>query len=207
MLNQALRQSRILPVLVINDVADAVPLATTLRDSQIRCLEITLRTPAAMEAIRRILAEVDGVTVGAGTVTTPAQLEQLSRLGVAFAVSPGLVPSLVRAANELALPYLPGVVTPSEVMQGLELGLEVFKFFPAEAMGGVSVLRSFVEVFPQAGFCPTGGIGPDNARHYLNLDNVAAIGSSWPAPVDLVRKHDWQAIAERAVALRSSAML
>jgi 2-dehydro-3-deoxyphosphogluconate aldolase/(4S)-4-hydroxy-2-oxoglutarate aldolase len=201
MLLDLLRRSRVLPVLVIDDVADAVPLATALRDAGINCLEVTLRRPAAMGAIERIVKEVERVSVGAGTVTTADQLEQLQRLGAAFAVSPGTTRSLVAAARDLGLSYLPGVVTPSEVMTGLDLGLSTFKFFPAGAFGGVGALRAFVDVFPQARFCPTGGVGPENAGEYLGLANVVAVGSSWLAPVEMVKLRDWRAIGERATTL------
>lgn len=197
-----LRASRIVPVLVIDEVADAVPLAITLRDAGICSLEITLRRPNALEAIRRIIEEVPGVAVGAGTVTTPAQLDQLRHMGVAFAISPGMTSNLVAHARSIDLPYLPGVVTPSEVMAGMELGLAAFKFFPAAALGGVAALRAYADVFPQAVFCPTGGIGPDNLRDYLGLPNVVAAGSSWLAPADLVRMRDWSAIGQRASTLR-----
>ena len=202
---EMLRASRILPVLIVDEPADAVPLAIALRDAGLRSLEITLRRPSAMEAIRRIRAEVTGVEVGAGTVTTPAQLDQLRELGVAFAISPGMTPTLVRHARELGVPYLSGVVTPAEVMAGLELGLTAFKLFPAAAVGGVALLRAYVDVFPQAVFCPTGGVGPDNLRDYLGLANVAAVGSSWVAPADLVRARDWGAISQRAATLRALA--
>ena len=200
-----LRQSRLLPVLVIDDVADAVPLAIALRDAGIRSLEITLRRPAAIEAIQRIIEEVPGVSVGAGTVTTPAQLDQLRAMGVAFAISPGMTATLVTHARQIGLPYLPGVVTPSEIMAGMELGLTAFKFFPAGAMGGVATLRAYVDVFPGVVFCPTGGIGPDNLRDYLGLANVVAAGSSWLAPAELVLARNWGAISGRAATLRSLA--
>lgn len=203
MLIELLRRCRVLPVLVIDDPADAVPLAIALRDAGISSLEVTLRRPGALDAIRRILAEVDGVSVGAGTVTAIEQLDQLRRIGAAFAVSPGTSEVLVRKAQELELPCLPGVVTPSEVMAGLELGVEVFKFFPAGAFGGTGALRAYGDVFGRAQFCPTGGIGPDNAADYLALSNVAAVGSSWLAPADLVKARDWRAIGERAAALLS----
>jgi 2-dehydro-3-deoxyphosphogluconate aldolase/(4S)-4-hydroxy-2-oxoglutarate aldolase len=201
MLIDLLRRSRVLPVLVIDDPADAVPLAVALRDAGIHSLEVTLRRPAALDVIRHILAEVEGVSVGAGTVTTVAQLEQLKALGAAFAVSPGTSPALVRAARELQLPYLPGVVTPSEVMSGLDLGLTAFKFFPAAVFGGVSALRAYADVFAQASFCPTGGVGLDNAADYLSLANVVAVGSSWLAPANLLQARDWRAIGQRAATL------
>jgi 2-dehydro-3-deoxyphosphogluconate aldolase/(4S)-4-hydroxy-2-oxoglutarate aldolase len=204
MIIDTLRRSRVIPVLVIDDAADAVQLAKTLRDAKVSCLEVTLRRPAALDAIRRILAEAEGVTVGAGTVTTRAQLEELQEVGAAFAVSPGLSTTLVRAAQECGMPYLPGVITPSELMCGLELGLTAFKFFPASVMGGIGALRAFSEVFADVAFCPTGGIGPDNAKDYLALPNVAAVGSSWLAPADLVKARDWTAIAARAATLRAS---
>jgi 2-dehydro-3-deoxyphosphogluconate aldolase / (4S)-4-hydroxy-2-oxoglutarate aldolase len=200
---ELLRCSRVLPVLVIDDPAGAVPLAIALRDAGICCLEVTLRRPGAIDAIRSILAEVDGVSVGAGTVTTPEQLDQLQRLGAAFAVSPGTNPALVRRAQQLGLPYLPGVITPSEVMTGLELGVDVFKYFPAGAFGGVGALRAYADVFAGAQFCPTGGIGLDNAADYLALPNVVAVGSSWLAPAELVNARDWRTIGERASALLS----
>lgn len=203
MLIEILRRFRLLPVLVIDNPDDAVPLAIALRDAGIGCVEVTLRRPGAFDAIRNILAEVDGVSVGAGTVTTPEQLDQLHGLGAAFAVSPGTNAVLVRKAQELGLPYLPGVITPSEVMTGLELGVEVFKFFPAGVFGGVGALRAYGDVFSNVQFCPTGGIGPDNAADYLALSNVAAVGSSWPAPADLVKARDWRAIGERAAVLLS----
>lgn len=201
--NAQLERSRILPVLVIDEAGDAVPLATTLRDAGILNLEVTLRRPSAMDAIRRIIAEVPGVSVGAGTVTSPAQLEELKRIGAAFAVSPGMTVTLVQAARALGLPLLPGVVTPSEILQGIELGLATFKFFPAAVMGGVATLRGYADVFAQVKFCPTGGVGPDNALDYLQLPNVLAVGSSWLAPPELVKAHDWNTIAQRASSLKA----
>ncbi len=203
MLIELLRRYRVLPVLVIDDPADAVPLAIALRDAGVGCVEVTLRRPGAIDAIRSILAEVDGVAVGAGTVTTVEQLDQLRRLGVAFAVSPGTSAVLLRKAQEIGLPYLPGVITPSEVMTGLELGVTVFKFFPAGAFGGIGALRAYADVFGQVQFCPTGGIGPDNIADYIALPNVAAVGSSWLAPAELVKARDWRAIGERAAVLLS----
>ena len=203
MLIEMLRRCRVLPVLVIDDPADAVPLAIALRDAGIDSVEVTLRRPGALDAIRRIIAEVEGVAVGAGTVTTPAQLDQLRRLGAAFAVSPGTSAALVRKAHELELPYLPGVITPSEVMTGLELGVEVFKFFPAGAFGGIDALRAYGDVFGQAQFCPTGGIGPDNVADYLALPNVVAVGSSCLAPAGLVKARDWRSIGDRAAVILS----
>lgn len=205
MLVDLLARARILPVLVIEDLAHAVPLAKALRDAGMICLEITLRRPTAMEAIRRLIGEVEGVAVGAGTVTTVAQLEELQRVGAAFAVSPGMTPMLVHAAHDLELAYLPGVITPSEVMQGLEYGVGTFKFFPAGALGGVAVLKAYADVFANARFCPTGGVGPDNVAEYLALPNVIATGSSWVAPADLVATNDWRGISDRAAQLLARA--
>jgi 2-dehydro-3-deoxyphosphogluconate aldolase/(4S)-4-hydroxy-2-oxoglutarate aldolase len=128
-------------------------------------------------------------------------IEMMRRLGAAFAVTPGMNAALVRRPRELGLPHLPGVVTPTEVMAGLDLGLTEFKFFPAGAFGGIGALRAYAEVFAQARFCPTGGVGPDNAAEYLGLPNVVAVGSSWLAPADLVKARDWQAIGQRAATL------
>ena len=166
-------------------------------------LEITLRTPAALEAIALVSREVPGALVGAGTVITPAQLESAEDAGARFAISPGLTPALLEAAASGGTALIPGVSTASEIMTGMELGYDHFKFFPAEASGGVKALASIGGPFPQITFCPTGGITPDSYTDYLKLDNVACVGGSWITPVAAVRKEDWQgitALASEAVA-------
>ena len=196
----------VIPVLVIDDADHAVPLAQALLSGGVRTLEVTLRTPAALDAIRRIAGEVEGATVGAGTVLSPADVEAALGAGARFAVSPGLTPDLARAAAGADLPLLPGVATGSEIMRGLELGLTRFKFFPAETSGGAAAVKAFAGPFAQVRFCPTGGITPANAPAYLALDNVACVGGSWLAPPEAVAAGDWArvaALARKASALRA----
>jgi 2-dehydro-3-deoxyphosphogluconate aldolase/(4S)-4-hydroxy-2-oxoglutarate aldolase len=194
----ALQGAPVVPVVVIDDPADAVPLARALAAGGLRMIEVTLRTPGAWEAIERILGDVEGMTVAAGTVTRPKEVRRLARLGVHLAVSPGSTRRLLEAAAEAALPLLPGAATASELMRGREHGVHTFKFFPAEPMGGARTLGSWSEVFPDVRFCPTGGIGADNARDYLELDNVLAVGGSWPAPRTLIRSKAWAQIERLA---------
>ncbi|MEA2311739.1 MAG: 2-dehydro-3-deoxyphosphogluconate aldolase / (4S)-4-hydroxy-2-oxoglutarate aldolase [Solirubrobacteraceae bacterium] len=201
----ALQEVPIVPVIVIDDPADAVPLARALAAGGLRAIEVTLRTPAAWDAIEQILGSVAGMTVAAGTVTRPEEVPRLSRLGVHLAFSPGCTPRLLAAAANAALPLLPGVATASELMLAREHGLRTFKFFPAETMGGVQTLRSWGELFPDVRVCPTGGIDADNAASYLELPNVVAVGGSWPAPRTLIKNRAWDEIERRAAgAVRSS---
>jgi 2-dehydro-3-deoxyphosphogluconate aldolase/(4S)-4-hydroxy-2-oxoglutarate aldolase len=193
-----LKRARILPVVVIDHAADAVPLARELVAGGLPAIEITLRTPAAVEAVRRVKGEVAEALVGVGTVTTPAQLDLARSLDVAFAVSPGLSPALVRHAQGLGLPYLPGVATVSEAMQGAELGLAALKFFPAAPLGGSAALKAIGEVLPELAFCPTGGIGPEDVASYLAVGVVAAVGCSWPAARAVVKCRDWEEVRRRA---------
>ncbi len=193
-----LNTSPVMPVLVIEQVKDAVPLAQALKAGGLRVLEVTLRTEAALEAIRAIAAEVDDVIVGAGTVTRVEELEKVKQAGGTFAISPGATPALLKAGVEWDLPYLPAVSTVSEMMCGLEAGYVGFKFFPAEASGGVAALKSFAGPFPDVRFCPTGGIGEKNYRDYLKLPNVSCVGGSWIVPADLIKAGDWAGITELA---------
>ena len=188
----------VMPVMVIQNLDDAVPLARALVAGGIKVLEITLRTPIALEAIRAISQEVDGAVVGAGTVTTPEQLRAAEQAGAVFAISPGLTPKLLAAACAGNIALIPGIATLSELMQGMEYGLDHFKFFPAEAAGGIPLLKSIAGPFPQITFCPTGGISPDNYQAYLKLPNVACVGGSWLAPADAVKAKDWARITELA---------
>jgi 2-dehydro-3-deoxyphosphogluconate aldolase / (4S)-4-hydroxy-2-oxoglutarate aldolase len=199
-----LRQNRIVPVIVIDRVADAVPLARALVAGGICALEITLRTPVALEAARAIKAEVEGAIVGLGTVTSPADLEAAEKIGAAFAVSPGATPRLLAAARSSPVPLLPGVATASDLMQALDHGIDTVKFFPAVQAGGLPVLKALSGPFPQVRFCPTGGISAATAREWLALPNVEAIGGSWLAPADLVAASRWSditAIARTAATL------
>ncbi len=190
----------VIPVMVIDDLHDAIPLARALVLGGVRVLEITLRTPIALEAIRHIAEAVEGAVVGAGTVLNPRQLDQAQAAGAAFAISPGLTPSLLRSATDSPIPLIPGVATLSEIMQGLDGGLSAFKFFPAAAAGGIPMLKAFEGPLPGVIFCPTGGISPENYRSYLSLSNVACVGGSWLAPRELVKAKDWSAITQLAQA-------
>lgn len=188
----------VMPVMVIKKLEHAVPLAKALLAGGIKVLEITLRTPVALDAIRAISREVDDAVVGAGTVTTPEELKEVTEAGAVFAISPGLTPELLDAANAGTIALIPGISTISELMTGITRGYSHFKFFPAEAAGGVKMLRSIAGPFPQITFCPTGGITPANYRGYLALDNVACIGGSWLVPAEELEQEDWQKITDLA---------
>jgi 2-dehydro-3-deoxyphosphogluconate aldolase/(4S)-4-hydroxy-2-oxoglutarate aldolase len=190
----------VVPVIVIHDADDAVPLARALLAGGVTVLEVTLRTPAAVEAIGRIAGEVPEATVGAGTVLTAADLEAVELAGGLFAISPGLTPGLLDAADDGGIALIPGVATASELMTGLERGYDHLKFFPAEASGGVRALKAISGPFPQVTFCPTGGINPDNYREYLALDTVACVGGSWLLPAGAMAEKDWPRITELAAA-------
>lgn len=193
-LRALLKANPIVPVMVVTRVADAVPLARALVEGGIRALEITLRTPAALEAARAIIAEVPGAIVGLGTVTTPEDLAAAEKLGAAFAVSPGATLRLLAAAQRSSVPLLPGVATASEVMSALDHGIDTVKFFPAVPAGGIPALKALAGPFPQLRVCPTGGITPETARTWLDLPNVLAVGGSWLAPADLVGAAKWAEI-------------
>ena len=180
-----LKAVRIVPVIVIKDLGHAVPLAEALVEGGLNVLEITLRTPAALEAIRTISASVKGAIVGAGTVINAEQFVQATSAGAKFVVSPGLTEEVVRASRDHLVPILPGVATASEIMQGLSLGLKTFKFFPAENVGGAPAIKALGGPFPQVSFCPTGGVNAKNLGSYLSLPNVVAAGGSWMVPSDL----------------------
>jgi 2-dehydro-3-deoxyphosphogluconate aldolase/(4S)-4-hydroxy-2-oxoglutarate aldolase len=192
-----------MPVMVIQNLDDAVPLAQALVDGGIKVLEITLRTPIALEAIKLISDNVDGAIVGAGTITTPAQLKAAEEAGAVFAISPGLTPTLLAAAVAGNIALIPGIASLSELMLGMEYGLDHFKFFPAEAAGGIPMLKAIAGPVPYVTFCPTGGISPENYQAYLALSNVACVGGSWLAPADVVKAKNWAAVtalAKQAIA-------
>lgn len=190
----------VIPVIVIDSLATAVPLARALVAGGLSVLEITLRTPVAMDAIRAIASEVPEAVVGVGTVLSPAQLDDAGRAGARFAVSPGVTPTLVAAARDHAVPLLPGAATVSEVMFLREAGYRFLKFFPAEASGGTKFLSSLASVIGDVRFCPTGGVTPANAGTYLALPNVVCVGGSWMLPKDRVAAGDWDAIRTAAAA-------
>ncbi|MGM0347605.1 bifunctional 4-hydroxy-2-oxoglutarate aldolase/2-dehydro-3-deoxy-phosphogluconate aldolase [Streptomyces sp. Adlamb9] len=198
----------VVPVVVIAEVSDAVPVARALVGGGLRGVEVTLRTPAALEAIRAIAEEVPEAVVGAGTVITPGQVAAAVAAGARFLVSPGWTEGLLAAMRGCGVPFLPGVSTASEVVALLERGVREMKFFPAQAAGGTAYLRSLAGPLPQARFCPTGGIGPGNAAEYLALPNVGCVGGSWMVPADAVAAGDWariEALARAAAGLRGPA--
>ncbi|MFI6402994.1 bifunctional 4-hydroxy-2-oxoglutarate aldolase/2-dehydro-3-deoxy-phosphogluconate aldolase [Streptomyces sp. NPDC050548] len=194
----------VLPVVVIEDTADAVPLARALVAGGLPAIEVTLRTPAALEALRAIADEVPGAVVGAGTVLTPGQVKECVAAGARFLVSPGWTDLLLEAMRGSGVSFLPGVSTTSEVVALLERGVREMKFFPAQAAGGTAYLRALAGPLPQARFCPTGGIGVKSAPEYLALPNVGCVGGSWMIPADAVAARDWgriEALAREAAAL------
>lgn len=197
-IKEVMTTSPVMPVMVINNLEQAVPLARALVEGGLKVLEITLRTPVALDAIRRIKAEVPGAIVGAGTIINVKTLHAAIDAGAEFIVSPGVTDNLLDAALETSVPLLPGVITPSEVMRLLDKGITAMKFFPAEAAGGIPMLKSIGGPLPQVTFCPTGGVNPKNAPEYLALSNVACVGGSWMAPADLVDAGDWTEITRRA---------
>ncbi|MCU0755629.1 MAG: bifunctional 4-hydroxy-2-oxoglutarate aldolase/2-dehydro-3-deoxy-phosphogluconate aldolase [Xanthomonadales bacterium] len=198
--DELLGQAPVLPVLSIAHVEQAVPLAQTLVDAGLPVLEITLRSPVAMEAIRRIREQVPKAMVGVGTVLTPRQLAEVAQLGVAFAISPGTTPTLYAAAGDTPVPFIPAIATASELMTGLEQGYRRFKFFPAVPMGGVGTLKAFGGPFPEAKFCPTGGIHAQNAIEFLSLHNVITVGGSWMVPGTALATGDYDSIGTLASA-------
>jgi len=176
-----MRTAPVIPVLVIDDVAHALPIAQALVAGGLKVLEVTLRTPAALDVIRA-MKEVPGAIVGAGTVLNPADLDRAIGAGAEFIVSPGLTPSLGKAAVESGIPFLPGTANAADIMLGLDLGLTHFKFFPAETSGGIPALKALAAPFHMARFCPTGGITPATAPDWLAIDPVLCVGGSWMVP-------------------------
>ncbi|MDF2784325.1 MAG: keto-deoxy-phosphogluconate aldolase [Pantoea eucrina] len=195
---QVLSTGPVVPVIVVNQPEHAVPMAKALVAGGIRVLEVTLRTPVAMDALRAIIREVPEAIVGAGTVINTQQLKEVTDAGAQFVISPGLTESLLRAATEGPVPLIPGISTVSELMMGMDHGLREFKFFPAEANGGVRALSALAGPFPQVRFCPTGGISPANYRDYLALKSVLCIGGSWLVPDDALQQGDWARITQLA---------
>ncbi len=189
---------KVMPVIVVQDVSDAVPIANALKSGGINSVEITLRTPAAMDALRAIKNECEGIQIGAGTVVGTAQLHELKKIGVDFAVSPGITEDLVKSAQDMGVDLLPGVASPSEVLLGLALGLHCFKLFPASVVGGIGLLKAMVSPFPQVTFCPTGGLTVENFTDYLSLPNVACVGGSWLVSQEEVTRKNWDEITRIA---------
>ncbi|MGN8471658.1 bifunctional 4-hydroxy-2-oxoglutarate aldolase/2-dehydro-3-deoxy-phosphogluconate aldolase [Helicobacter pylori] len=202
---EILQISPIVPVVVIENIKDAVPLAQSLIEGGIPIIEVTLRSSCALEAIELIAKNVPKMRVGVGTILNLTQLEQAQNRGAEFLISPGLTIKLLEHAKKKDMPLIPGVSSSSEVMQALELGYNALKFFPAEYCGGVKLLNAFNGPFKGVKFCPTGGVSVDNMRSYLALENVVCVGGSWLTPKDLVQNKEWDKITEickRALALR-----
>jgi len=194
----------VIPVVVVDSVSAAVPLARALVEGGLPVIELTLRTPVALEAIRAIADEVPEITVGAGTVVEPPQAKAAAAAGASFLVSPGATPALLDAMRDTGLPFLPGTATVSEVLAALEAGCTELKFFPAEASGGAAFLKGISTVVPAARFCPTGGITAASAPDYLALPNVGCVGGSWLTPAEAVAAGDWgrvRRLAAEAAAL------
>lgn len=193
-----LKLQPVVPVLIVEDAASAVPLARALVAGGLKAIEITLRTPAALDAVKAVAAEVEGAHVGAGTILNARDYEAAVKAGSTFIVSPGVAPGVLSAAKDSAVPLLPGAATASEVMTLREAGYEVLKFFPAEQAGAAAYLKALSSPLAGTVFCPTGGISLKNAHDYLSLPNVVCVGGSWVAPKDLVAAGDWAGITKLA---------
>lgn len=201
---EVMRVGPVIPVIVIEELAHAVPLARALVAGGVRVLEVTLRTPAALAAIRAIAGEVPEAIVGVGTLTRPEDFTEARDAGARFGVSPGLTPALIEAAWESGLPLLPGVMTPSDVIAARLAGFRELKLFPARQAGGIGMLQALAGPFPDVTFCPTGGITAETAPEFLALPNVACVGGSWLTPKTALAAGDWEAItalARQAAAL------
>ena len=203
MIISRLRSCRVLPVVTAVDTESTVQLARALHRGGMQAIEITLRTDAALDSIRAVQREVPQMLVAAGTVTNPAELDQVLAAGVELVLSPGATPQLLRAAADAGVAFIPGVASASEIMQGLDHGFELFKLFPAQVLGGLAMLKSLGGPFPQVQFCPTGGLNPDNFRDFLALPNVICCGGSWMVAPELVDNDHWneiEALAQEAMA-------
>lgn len=201
-----MRVGPVIPVIVIEDLAHAIPLARALVAGGVRVLEVTLRTPVALKAIRALAREVPEAIVGAGTLTRPEEFAEARDAGACFGVSPGLTPALIAAARDSGLPLLPGVMTPSDVIAARLAGFRALKLFPAQPAGGIGMLQALAGPFPDVTFCPTGGITAETAPEFLALPNVACVGGSWLTPRAALAAGDWStitALARQASALRS----
>jgi 2-dehydro-3-deoxyphosphogluconate aldolase / (4S)-4-hydroxy-2-oxoglutarate aldolase len=207
-IDKFLRLSPVMPVVTVSDPTTAADVARALVRGGIRVIEVTLRTPVALRAIELIAREVPEITVGAGTVLSVGDLQSSAEAGAAFAISPGATPALLDAGTHGPIPYLPTIATASELMAALAAGYRCFKFFPAGAAGGIAMLNSFAGPFPEARFCPTGGISQATVKSYLDLPNVLCAGGSWLTPGDAVRRKDWsmiESLASKAAASRTGA--
>lgn len=199
-ISEILHLSPVIPVVTIKNSRDAIPLAKALLAGGISVIEVTLRTAVALDSIKAIRENVPSIMVGAGTLLESEQFQQAKMAGASFVVSPGLTPSLINAAKQTGLPYLPGAVTPCEIIAAREMGFHTLKFFPAEVSGGIAMLKALLPIFPEIQFCPTGGITRINMNEYLALKNVVAVGGTWIAPENLIEEKNWDAITSLAKA-------
>lgn len=201
-LHAHLHRTGVIAVLVLDDAANAVPVARALMAGGVDCIELTLRTPAAMESLRRIREEVPEMIVGVGTILAAQQVHDVKAAGAAFGVSPGLNPRVVREAAQIGLPFAPGVCTPTDIELALEQGCRVMKFFPSEPCGGLTYLRTIATPFAHLGvkYIPLGGVGASNAADYLRESQVLALGGSWLGPKEVIQRKDWAAVTQLASA-------
>ena len=204
--SEILNASPVMPVVAIQNVADAVPLARALMAGGIKVLEIPLHTATAMDSIKAIKQEVEGVYVGASAVTSFEQLLAVADAGATFATSPGLTPKLLAAANHSEIALIPGIASMSELMLGMDYELDHFNFFPAEVAGGILMLKGIAETIPQITFCAVGGVSPNNYNDYLELKNVACVGGSWLVPANVLKNKDWDKVTELAKEAVSNAI-
>lgn len=188
----------VIAVITIENPSHALPIAKALSDGGVSILEITLRSEYGLEAIKHIREEMPTLCVGAGTISKAKQFAKIKKAGAQFAVSPGLTPSLIEAAFEHQMPYLPGAITPSEILMGIEGGLEYLKFFPAENSGGIDFLKTLAGPFPNIKFCPTGGVNDSNIQQYLATSNVFCAGTTWLTPSQLIKEQRWTEVTARA---------
>ena len=206
-IREVLKIAPVIPVLTVEKLEHAAPLAKALYAGGLKVLEITLRTPVALKVIEAMRVAAPEAIVGAGTLVKPADFQSAEDAGAQFAVTPGLTPQLAEAAADVSYPLLPGIATPAEILQALEFGYDTLKFFPAQPAGGIPMLQAFAGPFAQVAFCPTGGISRDSAPSFLKLRNVLCVGGSWVAPAHLVNSGDWagiEALARDAAALKGS---
>lgn len=196
-LNACLTAARVIPVLTVRTSAMALPLAEALAEAELACVEVTLRTPDSVQAVKAMAAH-GGLTVGAGTVLTPGDAERAHAAGAAFLVSPGLDEEVLAAGRRLGIPVIPGVSTATELMRAMRYGLSTLKFFPAEQAGGTAAIKALSAPFPEVRFMPTGGIGPEKVRAYLEIPSVSAVGGGWIAPPDVLERGDFAQIRRLA---------
>jgi len=204
-LKKHLHAAGVIAVLMLDEVEAAVPVARALVAGGVDCLELTLRTPVAMEALQRIRAEVPEMKVGVGTILTLGQVNEVKEAGAAFGVAPGMNPRVVAEAQRIGLPFAPGVCTPTDIELAVEQGCRLLKFFPSEPCGGLAYLRTIAAPFAHLGvkYIPLGGVGAGNAEAYLQEPSVHALGGSWLAPRELIQQKDWAAITARAADVRA----